>query len=429
MLKLKNGLDRINKSEINLNYYKNNNMNNNKNKNMNKNNNINNINNNKNNKNNNRRCKKQINNLLYCINNNYNNYNKYYNYSLCNSESTNSINTANIYLSKPAELIIRKENILINREINSLDDLIKLIVDYPVIPNVSYNINLDKIRKIKEPLIELNNMIGMYDLKVNILDQLLFYIQEFHLKNGVDYMHTVLYGSPGTGKTEVAKIIGKIFSKLGILKNETFKKVVRSDLIAGYLGQTAIKTAKVIKESLGGVLFIDEAYALGNADNRDSFAKECIDTLCEALSDNKDNIMVIIAGYEEELNSCFFSYNQGLKSRFPWVFKTDKYTAEDLKNIFMKKVHDINWTFDDELKTSFFEANMEKFPYYGRDMEILLLKTKIAHGRRVFCKSAEEKTRLKLVDLEKGFELFKKYNIKNENEKEKEERRSFMMYN
>ena len=195
------------------------------------------------------------------------------------------------------------------------------------------------------------------------------------------------------------------------------------------MGQTAIKTAKVIKESLGGVLFIDEAYALGNADNRDSFAKECIDTLCEALSDNKDNIMVIIAGYEEELNSCFFSYNQGLKSRFPWVFKTDKYTAEDLKNIFMKKVHDIKWTFDDELKTSFFEANMEKFPYYGRDMEILLLKTKIAHGRRVFCKSAEEKTRLKLVDLEKGFELFKKYNIKNEKEKEKEERQSFMMYN
>ena len=95
----------------------------------------------------------------------------------------------------------------------------------------------------------------------------------------------------------------------------------------------------------------------------------------------------------------------------------------------MKKVHDIKWTFDDELKTSFFEANMEKFPYYGRDMEILLLKTKIAHGRRVFCKSAEEKTRLKLVDLEKGFELFKKYNIKNENEKEREERQSFMMYN
>ena len=241
-------------------------------------------------------------------------------------------------------------------------------------------------------------------------------------------MHTVLYGSPGTGKTEVAKIIGQIFSKLGILKNETFKKVVRSDLIAGYLGQTAIKTSKVIKESLGGVLFIDEAYALGNSDNKDSFAKECIDTLCEALSDNKDNLMVIIAGYEDELNSCFFSYNQGLKSRFPWVFKTDKYSAEDLKQIFLKKITDIHWTFIDELKTSFFETNMARFPYYGRDMEILLLKTKIAHGRRVFCKPLAEKTRLNMVDLEKGFELFKKYNVKSDNEREKTERQSFMMY-
>ena len=403
MNKLKNGLDRINKSEINLNNYKNKN------------------------KNKNKIGKKHVNNLLYCINNNY----ELYNIDLSNNNSN-----INIHSIKPKEIIIKNENIIINREINSLSDLIKLIDDYPEVLNATYNINLNQIRKIKEPLIELNNMIGIYDLKINILDQLLFYIQDFHLiknvktnnsstnTNNIDYMHTVLYGSPGTGKTEVAKIIGQIFSKLGILKNETFKKVVRSDLIAGYLGQTAIKTAKVIKESLGGVLFIDEAYALGNSDNRDSFAKECIDTLCEALSDNKDNIMVIIAGYEEELNSCFFSYNQGLKSRFPWVFKTDKYTAEDLKNIFIKKINDINWTFDDILSLNFFETNMDKFPYYGRDMEILLLKTKIAHGRRVFCRPAEEKTKLKLIDLEKGFELFKKYNVKKE-----QEDRIFTMYN
>ena len=117
--------------------------------------------------------------------------------------------------------------------------------------------------------------------------------------------------SPGTGKTEIAKIMGELFSNLGILKNKKFKKVTRSDLIAGYLGQTALKTRDVIKESLGGVLFIDEAYALGNQEKRDSFAKECIDTLCEALSDHKDNLMVIIAGYENDLNKCFFSYNKG----------------------------------------------------------------------------------------------------------------------
>ncbi|NBR98478.1 MAG: AAA family ATPase, partial [Betaproteobacteria bacterium] len=113
----------------------------------------------------------------------------------------------------------------------------------------------------------------------------------------------------GTGKTEIAKIIGQIFSKLGILKKGTFRKVTRSDLIAGYLGQTAIKTNDVINDCLGGVLFIDEAYSLGNSEKKDSFSKECIDTLCEALSNHKDNFMVIIAGYENELKECFFNYN------------------------------------------------------------------------------------------------------------------------
>ena len=93
----------------------------------------------------------------------------------------------------------------------------------------------------------------------------------------------------------------------------------------------------MVKDCLGGVLFIDEAYALGNPEKRDSFAKECIDTLCEALSDHKDNLMVIIAGYEEELKSCFFDYNQGLDSRFTWRFKTTDYNAEELKAILKKK--------------------------------------------------------------------------------------------
>tara|TARA_Y100000389_G_scaffold203315_2_gene251366 strand:- start:266 stop:1423 length:1158 start_codon:yes stop_codon:yes gene_type:complete len=345
--------------------------------------------------------RKEIYNLLYNIDKNYNFYN-------------NDPFIQNVFqkLPIPRKLIIKKEKIIINKEINTLKDLIDLVNNYPPLSNGYYNIDMDRIQKIKEPLIELNNLIGLHDLKNDILDQILFYIQDFHKTSGMDYMHTVLYGSPGTGKTEVAKIIGKIFSNLGILKKNTFKKVVRSDLIAGYLGQTAIKTTKVIEEALGGVLFIDEAYALGNSEKRDSFAKECIDTLCEALSDHKDELIVIIAGYEGELNDCFFSYNQGLKSRFPWAFKTDKYSAQDLKDIFVKKIYDIKWNFQDDINIKFFEDNIKLFPYYGRDMEILFLKTKIAHGRRVFCKSDDCKMILNLSDLEKGFELFKKHNKK-----------------
>ena len=164
---------------------------------------------------------------------------------------------------------------------------------------------MKNLHNIKEPLQKLKNMIGMNQLKTNIVDQILFFIQDLHNisdKDNQDFMHTVIYGPPGTGKTEIAKIMGSIFSNLGILKRNIFKKATRSDFVAGYLGQTAIKTRDLVNSWLGGVLFIDEAYALGNEEKRDSFAKECIDTLCEALSDHKDEIMVIIAGYENELN-------------------------------------------------------------------------------------------------------------------------------
>ena len=338
-------------------------------------------------------------------------------------------------------ILYKVNKVNIDAEINSIGDLIKLCHDYKLAENVEYNIDMKSLHKINDDLVELNNMIGMKTLKENIVDQLLFYLQNLHVYKDMscgnkranvetgDFLHTVIYGSPGTGKTEVAKIIGRIYANLGVIKSKPmsisdkrksssslsptrsssrpkFKKVTRSDLIAGYLGQTALKTKDVIKDSLGGVLFIDEAYALGNTEKRDSFAKECIDTLCEALSDNKDSLMVIIAGYEKELNECFFSYNEGLDSRFIWRFKVDNYEAEDLRDIFVKKARDFGWSIHEELKVEWFEKNMKYFKYYGRDMETLFTKTKIAHSRRVFCKPEEMKKKIIMKDLENGFELF-----------------------
>jgi SpoVK/Ycf46/Vps4 family AAA+-type ATPase len=299
---------------------------------------------------------------------------------------------------------------------------LNLIETYPDDKETEYNINMNALHKIKKPLTELNNMIGMKDLKENIIDQILFYIQNLHtLKTeikGNDFMHTVIYGPPGTGKTEIAKIIGAIFSKMGVLTKGTFKKVTRSDLIAGYLGQTSLKTRDVINECLGGVLFIDEAYSLGNEEKKDSFSKECIDTLCEALSDHKDNLMVIVAGYEKDLNNCFFNYNQGLTSRFTWRFKTDEYTAEDLYKIFLKKVCDGGWSFADKsnIDVKWFEKNKQHFKFYGRDIETLFAKTKIAHSRRVFCLEPSIKKLLTIKDIDKGLEIY----LKNEDSKHKE---------
>jgi len=340
-----------------------------------------------------------------------------------NSGKKNKNNKLEKTVEKEIEKInIEKKLINIDVEINSIDDLLSLIEQYKIDPDIKYNINMLALHNIKEPLIELNNMIGMKELKNNIIDQILYFVQELNKSNNSgDFMHTVIYGPPGTGKTEIAKIMGKIYSKIGILTKGTFRKVTRADLISGYLGQTALKTRDVLKDCLGGVLFIDEAYALGNNEKKDSFSKECIDTLCEGLSDNKHDLMVIIAGYENELKECFFNYNQGLDSRFTWRFSTDEYKADDLYKIFLKKVNDIEWSIDTDSKINveWFKKNMDYFNFFGRDMETLLAKTKITHSKRVFCKPKIEKKKITLCDLNKGFELYLKNNdVKNRKESE-----------
>ena len=283
--------------------------------------------------------------------------------------------------------------------------------DYPLKYDIEYNIDMKVIHDIKPNVVKLNNMIGMKSLKENVVDQILYFIQKLHInekKEHHDFLHTVIYGPPGTGKTETSKIIGNIYSKLGILKKGTFTKVTRADLIAGYLGQTAIKTKNIIEKSLGGVLFIDEAYALGNSEKRDIFAKECIDTLCEALSDNKDKLMVIIAGYKEDLNKCFFSYNQGLNSRFTWRFNIDKYDYKELFLIFEKKVNEQGWKIKKNVKDEWFNEKKDYFKFYGRDIETLFAKIKIAHSKRVFCLDDDKKRIITKKDMDNGFKLLPK---------------------
>jgi SpoVK/Ycf46/Vps4 family AAA+-type ATPase len=321
-----------------------------------------------------------------------------------------------------------KISIHIEAEIHTIQDILKIIDTYKDEPTIQYNIDIKALHNIKEPLEELNAMIGMEELKKNIVDQILYFIQYLHKnKNSSgEFLHTVIYGPPGTGKTEIAKMMCKIYSKIGILSKGTFKKVTRSDLIAGYLGQTSLKTKEVINEALGGVLFIDEAYSLGNPDKRDSFAKECIDTLCEALSDNKDKLMVIIAGYEDELKENFFALNRGLDSRFVWRFETDKYNAEDMYHIFVKMVRDIGWEIGENsgITDLWFNKKKEYFMFFGRDIETLLTKTKIAHSKRVFTLSEKYKKKIILIDLEKGFEIF----FKNGDSKKQREEKEFKKY-
>ena len=185
------------------------------------------------------------------------------------------------------------------------------------------------------------------------------------------------------------------------------------------MGQTAIKTRKVIDECMGGVLFIDEAYSLANTEREDSYSKECLDTICEALSDHKDDLMVIIAGYEDELNETFFRVNKGLQSRFIWRFTMDEYSSLELMKIFKKKVVDQEWLFEKEeyIKERWFHERKDHFKSFGRDMELLFTYTKIAHGRRIYGKDKDLRKKISLEDVNTAYEIFlKNKNLKKEKE-------------
>ena len=313
---------------------------------------------------------------------------------------------------------IEKENLpilefeILDESIHNIQDLINvgLLYDtkYKDI-NKRFSLDIKTLHNLVKPLQELQDMIGLTNVKTQIFEQIIFYLQHLDNKNK-DMLHTVIQGDPGMGKTQLAKILGKIYTNMGILSKGTFKSVKRADLIGGYLGQTAMKTQKVLNNAKGGVLFIDEAYSLGNNEGKDSFSKECIDTLTAFLSDYQEDIIVIIAGYKKDLQKCFFSYNNGLERRFNWRYELKEYSSNELRSIFLKKIKDHDWSIEseDEIPESFFKKNIKSFPYYGGDMETLFHKCKLAHSMRVLKCSENKKKKITKHDLNKGYELFLK---------------------
>jgi hypothetical protein len=176
-------------------------------------------------------------------------------------------------------------------------------------------------------------------------------------------------------------------------------------IIGRYLGETSIKCKKVIDDCQGGVMFLDEAYALGNPEGRDSFSKEAIDCINQNLSEQKCNFLCIIAGYKDALDKCFFSYNEGLRRRFPFVYTIEKYTPEELCEIFKHMVKQIGWNAE-EVPDKFFKDNYECFENQGGDIEVLMLMTKIESAKRTLF-VPEERKKINLKDLEKSFKQFR----------------------
>lgn len=296
-------------------------------------------------------------------------------------------------------------------KLKTLDGLLGIIETHTKINNK----DIQRLILLKEELVELNELVGMTEIKNTITSQIIYLIQKLNTEE--DMMHTVLYGKPGTGKTTLAKILAKIYLKLDYVKNNNFIIANRSDLIAGYLGQTAIKTQKLIDKAKNGVLFIDEVYSLGSdGSTNDSFAKECIDTLVHNLSENK-KFICIIAGYKEEVDKCFFKKNQGLKRRFPWVFNIKEVSYQALEQIFIQMITKNDWLINkSDIPTDFFKDNLQYFPHNGGSIESFFAKIKIVHSKRVFGKSKTEKRIVTKKDILNAFDIQKK-NIKTEKKK------------
>ena len=302
--------------------------------------------------------------------------------------------------------------------IRNLKDLIALcdadekkLVMYP---------DLAALEKIKEPLQELEALIGLDSIKKSIIDQVLNYAQGLSINHE---RHVIITGPPGVGKTSLCGILAKIYAGIGQLSRGHVVSCKRHDLIGRYLGWTADKTAKKIEEAFGGVLLIDEAYSLGNPEGKDTFSRECIDTLNRYLSEHADKFICIIVGYKDSIYSSLFAYNSGLRSRFTYCIDIKGYTSEQLQTMFINLTKEMKWYLRPDVEVV---IDKNHFPHFGRDIRTFFTECCKASSRRTFGLPQFFKKRINEVDFKKGMESFLHHS--GEKERRESQRSRFDMY-
>ncbi len=265
----------------------------------------------------------------------------------------------------------------------------------------------------RDPEEELAELIGLKDIKHDVKELADFAaVQKLRRDQGMKSvpvsLHLVFTGNPGTGKTTVARILGKLYKKIGILSKGQLIEVDRSGLVAGYLGQTAIKVSEVVQSALGGVLFIDEAYSL--AQENDSFGQEAIDTLLKAMEDHRDDLIVIVAGYTVPMEY-FINSNPGLKSRFNKYIEFPDYSTDELEAIFDLNCKKYDYVVDKKAKQKIREMieyrRMTKIIDFANAREVRnLFEEIITNQARRVAKMKDPKPedlkRIMLADLEEA---------------------------
>lgn len=302
-----------------------------------------------------------------------------------------------------------------SHNITNLESLILMIEDYICKPCSKKTKRMlpkkfNKLLNILEELYELNNLVGLNLLKQQLVDQILFFVKEI---DESIMMHTVIYGPPGTGKTSVARIMSKIYAGLGILKKNKFNEVKREDLIGQYLGETTIKTMETLERCKNGVMFIDEAYSLGDDSKGDSYSKEAIDAINQYLTEHSHDLICIIAGYRHELEYCFFAKNPGLKRRFPWTFSIDQFGVEELMKVLKSKIDASEWDYEgsyDPIR-GLITKNKRYLTGNGGDIENIIAKAKIINVRKNFLNNDKTFTSDDFIESINQFLITRKDNI------------------